>query len=247
MILKTDHRSRPEELFSLFAACHRITSRTAFVDEVYPTLKQIVPHERFLCGIASITPMTILDSINVGFPDVFISNCIDSDEHINSPLIRHWLEQNVPVFFDETFSASLSDARDIGWMKMFDEHNMRNMAAHGMRDLHGGATSYFCFSGITAWSEELKYILHMIVPHLHSALRSHYLLKAQEREVDLSAREREVLKLICIGKTNQEIGAILGISPWTVKIHVRNLMGKLNVSTRGHAAAKAMKDRLVSA
>ena len=39
---------------------------------------------------------------------------------------------------------------------------------------------------------------------------------------------------------------ILGISPWTVKVHVRNFMAKLNVSTRGHAAAMAMKNGLVT-
>ncbi|MFS2026966.1 response regulator transcription factor [Massilia sp. CT11-137] len=59
-------------------------------------------------------------------------------------------------------------------------------------------------------------------------------------------RAREVLQLVCVGKTNAAIGAILGISPWTVKVHVRNFMAKLNVSTRGHAAAMAMKNGLVS-
>jgi len=39
---------------------------------------------------------------------------------------------------------------------------------------------------------------------------------------------------------------ILGISPWTVKVHVRNFMAKLNVSTRGRAAAMAMKNGLVT-
>jgi DNA-binding NarL/FixJ family response regulator len=31
-----------------------------------------------------------------------------------------------------------------------------------------------------------------------------------------------------------------------VKVHVRNFMAKLNVSTRGHAAAMAMKNGLVT-
>jgi len=239
-----DHRSRPEALFSLFGACHRIVSRSTFIDQVYPLLREIVPHERFLCGIASTAPLGVLDVINAGFPDAFIDGFIDSKRRIVSPLVRQWLTQDAPVFFDEHCTPP-GDAADSGWLELFQQHRMRNMAAHGIKDLHGGATSYFCFAGVPGWNEQLKYLLQMIVPHLHSALRCHYLLRVQQQVSDLSLREREVLALICTGKTNQDIGAILGISPMTVKIHVRNFMSKLNVSTRGHAVAKALKHGLV--
>ena len=240
-----DHCSRPEALFSLFAACHGIVTRTSFVDDVYPLLKAIIPHERFLCGIASVVPLAVLDSINLGFPAPFIDDVIDSHGRITSPLIRQWLTQDTPVYFDERCVPGLVDVNDGGWLELFQHHDMHNLAAHGVKDLHGGATSYFCFAGVGNWSEHVKNMLHLIVPHLHQAMRCHYLLRVQQQKHDLSLREREVLKLVCVGKTNQDIGQILGISPWTVKIHVRNFMSKLDVSTRGHAAAKAMKNGLV--
>jgi DNA-binding CsgD family transcriptional regulator len=62
----------------------------------------------------------------------------------------------------------------------------------------------------------------------------------------LTPREREVLAWISKGKSNFEIGAILGISAWTVKIHVGSILGKLNASTRGHAIAKAVSAGLVA-
>jgi DNA-binding CsgD family transcriptional regulator len=62
----------------------------------------------------------------------------------------------------------------------------------------------------------------------------------------LTRREREVLAWISKGKSNFEIGAILGISAWTVKIHVGSILGKLNASTRGHAIAKAVSAGLVA-
>jgi DNA-binding CsgD family transcriptional regulator len=120
------------------------------------------------------------------------------------------------------------------------------MIAHGVKDLHGGATSYFCFAGVPDGGEERQRLLRLVVPHLHAALCSHYRLKERAQDVELSCREREVLQLVCVGKTNEAIGSILGISPWTVKVHVRNFMAKLNVSTRGHAAAMAMKNGLVT-
>lgn len=57
----------------------------------------------------------------------------------------------------------------------------------------------------------------------------------------LSPRELEVLHWVCLGKTNSEIGQILGISHWTAKVHVGNVLRKLNASNRTQAAAFAAK------
>jgi len=45
----------------------------------------------------------------------------------------------------------------------------------------------------------------------------------------LSNREREILKLLAEGKTNEEIGVLLRISPHTAKVHRQNIMKKLNL------------------
>lgn len=57
----------------------------------------------------------------------------------------------------------------------------------------------------------------------------------------LTPREREVLKWIIEGKTNQEIGIILDISWRTVRIHCERIFRKLNVETRTAAAVRAME------
>jgi DNA-binding CsgD family transcriptional regulator len=62
----------------------------------------------------------------------------------------------------------------------------------------------------------------------------------------LTPREREVLSWISRGKSNPEVGAILGISAWTVKVHVGRILAKLDASTRGHAIAKAVTAGLVA-
>ena len=58
-----------------------------------------------------------------------------------------------------------------------------------------------------------------------------------ERARLLSCREREVLELIARGARNKEIGAALFISEFTVKRHVQNILEKLDVPSRGAAAA----------
>lgn len=55
----------------------------------------------------------------------------------------------------------------------------------------------------------------------------------------LSSREREILRAIAQGASNKEIGRALGIAETTVKVHVQNVLRKLHVSTRVHAAVIA--------
>ena len=58
---------------------------------------------------------------------------------------------------------------------------------------------------------------------------------------DLTAREREVLLLIAHGRSNKEIGGELKISERTVKTHVSNIFGKLELSDRTQVALYAHK------
>jgi len=55
----------------------------------------------------------------------------------------------------------------------------------------------------------------------------------------LSDREIEVMKLLAKGLTNQVISERLYISPHTVKVHTRNIYGKLGVNNRIQAVDKA--------
>jgi DNA-binding CsgD family transcriptional regulator len=62
----------------------------------------------------------------------------------------------------------------------------------------------------------------------------------------LTARESEVLWWVTEGKTNREIGIILGRSPRTVQIHLNNVFRKLGVETRTAAATLALRTSLVT-
>ena len=62
----------------------------------------------------------------------------------------------------------------------------------------------------------------------------------------LTNREREVLSLITDGFNNQKIAETLMIETSTVKTHVSNILGKLNVSNRTEAAALATKHHLLT-
>jgi DNA-binding NarL/FixJ family response regulator len=70
--------------------------------------------------------------------------------------------------------------------------------------------------------------------------------RATERLPNLTQREREVLRLLSDGLSNEEIGKRLFISPETVRTHVRKAMGKLNADTRTQAVATALRQSLIA-
>jgi len=58
----------------------------------------------------------------------------------------------------------------------------------------------------------------------------------------LSRRESAVLLWVTRGKSNEEIGLILGISLGTVKKHIEHIFQKLGVESRTAAAARALSE-----
>lgn len=63
---------------------------------------------------------------------------------------------------------------------------------------------------------------------------------------ELTPRERETLSLIAEGKTNDEIAAMMVISPHTVARHRENLMRKLGLHNRGELVKYAIRKGLIT-
>ncbi|MDQ1675873.1 MAG: hypothetical protein QOC93_1017 [Actinomycetota bacterium] len=66
------------------------------------------------------------------------------------------------------------------------------------------------------------------------------------RRIALTEREMQVLRGMCEGKSNGEIGRELYLSEDTVKTHARRLFRKLGVNDRAHAVASGFRRGLVS-
>ena len=66
------------------------------------------------------------------------------------------------------------------------------------------------------------------------------------RDLGLTKRERDVLRLLADGHSNESIGRELFISPDTARTQLGAAMAKLGVSTRTQAVAKALRSELIS-
>ena len=88
------------------------------------------------------------------------------------------------------------------------------------------------------------YFAELLLPYLHMALQRVGDGQARARAGALarpvSAREAEILHWVREGKSNDEIGMILGISGLTVKNHLQRLYRLLGVSNRAQAIARGM-------
>ncbi|MBL8883686.1 MAG: two-component system response regulator NarL [Hyphomicrobium sp.] len=98
-----------------------------------------------------------------------------------------------------------------------------------------------CTNLLKAWSG-MTVLQDTLTEVLRSALLSPVSAGSTKEEL-LTMREREVLECLADGLNNKTIARNLGISDTTVKVHVKNVLRKLNLTSRLEAAVWKHKSR----
>jgi transcriptional regulator EpsA len=225
----------------------RIRKRFQFYLWTQGALQSFLPHETLICVIG--TPGSMHARYEVSTRSVAdeteIQNLYNHDKSLFALLWVRWMDCGQIPFVvldtDERIGTALA------------RHGISSALCHGVKiqpddKLDESTTgSFFAFLQIpeNLPITRLCYLTELLLPHLHIALLQISELPTQKSAHPssnetgdlLSERERDVLRWIKAGKTNQEIGLILAISPMTVKNHVQKILRKLNVSNRAQAAA----------
>jgi transcriptional regulator EpsA len=119
-----------------------------------------------------------------------------------------------------------------------------NVLLHASERLPGGWTCFVLFGLPHRPRARQAHFLQLLLPYLHLTLQrvgqQQALGPAPALQRPPSARELEILYWVREGKSNEEIGLILGISGMTVKNHLQRLYRLLAVSNRAHAIARGM-------
>lgn len=116
-----------------------------------------------------------------------------------------------------------------------------------LRDLDNRVKCVFSLdrTSETAYSSCELELFHAVKPHLNNLFANMYAAAcSREKPADtlLTAREREIGRLLCDGMTPAHIAANLTLSPSTVYRHIANIHKKLHVSNRQELMLKLLKE-----
>src|SRR5688572_8263575 len=233
----------------------RVHARAHFFSWTQGLLQSLIRHELLICTLCLGKPpafradgfsMTVPEP--AAFSDVFLR-----DTGVAPALLKAWEERRFqPVVVDLSASALGSGA----FAREMERLGSTQLLVHGLHDADGRALSLFTFACRPgAAGPRQAYLAQLLAPALHAAwVRT----QLQQRRADgsvsdktvgqsvLTVREQDILKWIYLGKSNFEIGAILKISPLTVKNHVQKILRKLNVVNRTQAIGKSLELRILN-
>lgn len=240
---------RHTEFFNVIGTSLNINTPEDFRAWAQGDLQNIFPHGMLVCGIGQVEQQgtNIQHMLTSNLPFEYMHTLQQIGGMNASPVFLNWLDTRRPVLFELPAHSS-----ETAWYENFKQHNLQNMASHGLCDLHSYTTSYFAFCQIAGkLTVHHAKLLEMLVPHLHVALVRAFKgvnnKSGSDNIIALSTRELEILQCLSAGKSNLEIAQQLHISEFTVKNHVKNILAKLNVKTRAQAVAKTSRPALLDA
>ncbi len=239
-------------------AALRVHTRAHFFSWTQGLLQSLIRHELLICTMCLGKPPAFrADGFSMTTPEPnLFSDMFLRDTAVAPALLKAWEERRYqPVVVDlgatNTSSPTLGSG---GFQRELERLGAPQLLVHGVHDTEGRAMSLFVFAcRAGAAGQRQTYLAQLLTPTLHAAWTRTQLTKRSETTGDkasggsvLTVRELDILKWIYLGKSNFEIGAILKISPLTVKNHVQKILRKLNVVNRTQAIGKSLELRILN-
>jgi len=247
-----------DKLLLIIDGALKVRRRQDFFSWAQGALHIMLPHDALIC-VLNQGHEFVIDNFS-SFPlqknhgDFLFSN---GEEGLIARLLANWIEGGRrPVVYRR---GAAGDGVDPALAAQFERLPFAHVAAHGGSSAGGAPGHFFVLlnQSIPARSAHQSYLLEMLVPYLHAAwVRVHLGRVAEEpalasrtlaRPRVLTPREVEILRWAHDGKSNIEIGMILGISSLTVKNHIQKILRKLNVQNRTQAVSKSLSLNILRA
>ena len=232
----------------------RVHARAHFFSWTQGLLQSLIRHELLICTLCLGKPPAFrADGFSMTTPEPSLfSDMFLRDTAVAPALLKAWEDRRYqPVVVDVGPANPLGSG---GFTRELERLGATQLLVHGVHDAEGRAISLFIFAcrpGSAA--QRQAYLVQLLAPSLHAAWIRTQLTKRTETNGDkasggsiLPVREMDILKWIYLGKSNFEIGAILKISPLTVKNHVQKILRKLNVVNRTQAIGKSLELRILN-
>jgi len=247
----------PEDIAELMATIGdgmQIRRRYQFFVWTQGRLQAMLPHGILVCGLPRNNgPRMFFDYFyNIPVPPETLGRLCHPRAGVACDMMEAWLQLGAdPLIFANGSSVRQTAriTRDLA------ELNLGISLVHGIPSPQGGgAHSFFAFIAMHSEPNQREQALvQALVPHMFGAYcralardkvpdSPH---EALETDSGVTEREIEILRWVRHGKSNQEIGMILSISPLTVKNHIQKILRKLQASNRAQAVSKAIAMKLL--
>jgi DNA-binding CsgD family transcriptional regulator len=204
------------------------------------TVRDAVPHQSALVlhGSAHSLGFSIEHRICVDLPEGYLAGICNSSGQIQGPLVRRWMQTRECQYFD---LHDATDDRGRRWVQNFKAHGLRNCALFGLVDAAGRQVTLLGLYNLPGGSQAAQPDLCMpLLEPLQSALIQMGSNSADGQRStstwQMTPAELAVLKWVRLGKTNHEIGMILGRSRFTVKTHIQRMLAKTGLDNRTQLA-----------
>ena len=236
-------------LFANFAnAAAAVRSKADFEQLIHSEVSSIIPHGFMLAVIGQLVfdHLTVHHHIAVNYPDWALAQVTQPINIRERPLLQRWLHTRLPVIACTTRDRHLMSEREIFESTLI---GMGRLALHGLPDLTSRMGSYFSFANVATELDDelLEHRLRIMAPLLHVALfqatRGDARL-SHHKTPNLTPIEKELLRWLAAGRTNEEVADLRQRSPATIRNQLAKLYAKLGVATRAEAVALALSEVL---
>lgn len=221
------------------------------VRDVLIRFQNYFPFTRSLSGLVRLGPKGTFagfsNVVNATYPDEWLymywkNGFADVDpvfkSALQAPGTQHW----------RNIYQNMSSDKELEFIGAAQQFGLCDGITTGSVDQTCGLATFCSFASeqpidgkrLVPLVEYVGYYIHMAL--LRSAPKS---LPETDRCVkELTSREVTILNWMKNGKTNWEIGKILGVSERTIRFHIESIFAKLKVTSRSQAVATAMEHGL---
>ena len=216
-------------------------------------LHRFVPHELVLCHLPQQSGSEnthVFHSVPLA-PDA-LDQLLGCGPRFIATLRHAWVGAlRQPAFVELDGAPELRDTAEAHCLR---RQGIARLLVHGVdASARLRSESLFAFAVLDGPDDSaLAAGLTLWMPFLHAA--SMRALAAAPTAVEagqainspLTAREAQVLQAVRHARRTDEVAELLGISPLTVKNHLRKIMAKLGARSRLHAVAEALSRQIIS-
>jgi len=236
-----------EKVFNVIQKSFSINTHLDFFNWMQDSVGSVLPHDVLVAAWGDFDAGDLNFDVSSNIEEIRTQKLIDAPgvfSYLMSNLHQRWIDNDQRWFRINYFDAEgISAQSPTPFTRKLS--GMNSLLVYGVKDTRGKNDCIYVFFDNAREFEVQHSLLGLLMPHVDAALRRVEYIESSTTEAvedlnvsGLSDREHEILHWVRSGKTNMEIGMILGISPNTVKNHLKRIFQKLDVTCRAQAVAK---------